>query len=124
MIHLKPVEDRERVAAYCKENGLPFSKTSGCVTAQSGEETLGFCLYDMDKSMTVLRLEPQSDLMLVDGILRSTLHVAVDAGLTDAFYDAALEELCRKLDFIESVPEKRLKIGKLFQSCHDCPKNT
>lgn len=123
MIHLKPVEDRERVAAYCKENGLPFSKTSGCVTAQSGDETLGFCLYEMNKVMTVLRLEPQSDLMLADGILRSTLHVAVDAGLTDAFYDAAVEEVCRKLEFIESVPEKRLKIDKLFQSCHGCGEN-
>ena len=120
MIHLKPVEEKEQIAAYYKECGLTFSETSGCVSAKSGEEVLGFCLYEMDKTMTVLYLSPQENLMLADGILRSTLHVAVEAGVTDAFYDTAIEEVCRKLDFIENGPEKRLAIGKLFQSCHGC----
>ena len=123
MIHLKPLEDKERVAAYFAECGCEFSENSGCVTAKEGEETLGFCLYNMDRTMTVLRLSPQEDLMLADGILRSTLHVAVDAGVTDAYYDAAIEEICRRLDFIESYPEKRLALGKLFQSCHGCKDN-
>ena len=123
MIRLSPLTDENLISAYFEKCGISFSQTSGCLTAAAGDEVLGFCLYDLEKCMTVLHLSPQNDLMSADGILRSTLHIAVEKGITDAFCDPALAEFCRKLDFIENDSENRLAIGKLFQSCHGCKDN-
>lgn len=118
MITLGPVAERETVCAVFRENGLEAGDNAGCVAAKCGEEQIGFCLYTLDQAgMTVLFLSPQDDLMLADGILRSTLHVAAERGILDAFYTDAVAPLCEKLDFIEDRAEKRLAIGKLFQSC-------
>lgn len=124
MIELKPIDDRKEVEKLFCDSGLKFIEGSGCVTARVGEEAIGFCLYDInEKGMIIHRIYPTDDLMLADGILRSTLHVAAERGIYDTFYsDNADEELFRKLNFIKEPDEKRLNINKLFESCCDCNK--
>ncbi len=124
MISLAPVRDKNKVKSVFTENGIEFTENSGCVTAMQGDELLGFSLYDLDsKRMVVKYLEPLSDIGLADGILRSTLHVAAERSIMDAFYAETLpEDFLNKIGFIKDENERRLDIDKLFKSCSNCGK--
>ncbi|MGN0492225.1 MAG: hypothetical protein ACI4F7_01135 [Acutalibacteraceae bacterium] len=119
MITLAPLSDKAEICRLFSESGLDFTDNSGCVKAKCGEEVLGFCLYDLDKSSIVIyKIVPENDLSLADGILRSTLHVAAERSIMNAFYSGEdIEKLCDKLDFIKDRAKKSLKINKLFESC-------
>lgn len=122
MITLAPSGDKNKINRLFLENGLDFSDSSGCVMAECDGEVLGFCLYDLDiKGIVVYKIVPENDLSLADGILRSTLHVAAERSIMNAYYSGEeIEKLCDKLDFIKDRVEKRLKIDKLFESCCSC----
>ena len=124
MIVLAPISDKSEINRMFLENGLEFTEFSGCVKAKCGEEVLGFCLYDLDKNgIVIYKIIPENDLMLADGILRSTLHVAAERSIMNAFYSGEdTESLCDKLGFIVDGGEKRLNINKLFESCCSCKK--
>ena len=125
MIALAPISDRDEINRLFLENKLNFSEISGCVKAKCDGEVLGFCLYDLDKSgMTIYKIVPENDLSLADGILRSTLHVAAERSIMNAFYSGGdTEKLCDSLGFIINKEEKRLNINKLFESCCSCKKS-
>lgn len=122
MITLGPVKDREYIKNLFCEKGLVADEYSGLVVARDKEEILGLALYELDGSkMTVLYIEPLEDIAFADGILRSTLHVAAERGIMDAFYAETLpEDFLNKLGFIKNRKEKRLDIDKLFKSCCGC----
>ncbi len=122
MIALAPISDKNEINRLFLENGLEFTEFSGCVKAKCGEEVLGFCLYSLDKSgMVIYKIVPENDLSLADGILRSTLHVAAERSIMNAFYSGGdIEKLCEKLGFIKDRAEKRLNINRLFESCCSC----
>lgn len=125
MIALAPLSDKGEINRLFSENGLEFTDNSGCVSAKSGEEVLGFCLYSLDKNgIVIFKIVPENDLSLADGILRSTLHVAAERSIMNAFYSGEnIEKLCDKLDFIKDRAEKSLKINKLFESCCRVPRH-
>lgn len=125
MIALAPISDKSEINRLFSENGLEFSEFSGCVKAKCGEEVLGFCLYDLNKSgIFIKKIVPENDLMLADGILRSTLHIAAERSIMNAFYCGEdTEKLCDKLGFIKDRAENRLNINRLFESCCSCQKN-
>ena len=75
-----------------------------------------------NKKITVNYIEPQADLGLADGILRSTLHVAAERSIMNAFYGGNIEEIIKNLNFVKNVEEKTLDIDKLFSSCCSCGK--
>lgn len=122
MLSLAPLTDKNKIAEIFKEKGITYGEYSGCVTALCGDELLGLCLYNLDKQkMTVLYIEPLNDIPLADGILRSTLHVAAERSVMNAFYaDTVPEEFLNKIGFIKNVDEKKLDIDKLFKSCCSC----
>lgn len=126
MIALAPLSDKAEISRLFSENGLEFTESSGCVSAKCGQEVLGFCLYDLDKTgITIYKIVPENDLGLADGILRSTLHVAAERSIMNAFYRGGdTEKLCEKLDFIKDKAEKSLKINKLFESCCRVPRHS
>ena len=125
MIALAPISDRDEINRLFLENKLNFFKISGCVKAKCGEEVLGLCLYDLDKNgIIIYKIVPENDLSLADGILRSTLHVAAERSIMNAFYSGGdTEKLCDSLGFIINKEEKRLNINKLFESCCSCKKS-
>ena len=125
MIALAPISEKEEINRLFLENALELSEISGCVKAKCDGEVLGFCLYDLDKNgMTIYKIVPENDLSLADGILRSTLHVAAERSIMNAFYSGEdTESLCDKLGFIVDREEKRLNINRLFESCCSCLKN-
>ena len=124
MISVLPVKDKEKVKMFFEKQNYEFNENSGCVAAMDGDEVLGKCLYYLyEKGITVLSVEPDNDLMLADGILRSALHVAAQRSAMDARYqDKAYETLFKKLDFIKAKEERTLDIDKLFGGCN-CYKN-
>ena len=125
MIALAPISDKKDINRLFLENGLEYSEFSGCVKAKSGEEVLGFCLYSLfDNKIVIFKIVPENDLSLADGILRSTLHVAAERSIMNAFYSGEdTERLSDKLSFVIDKEEKRLNINKLFESCCSCQKN-
>ena len=120
MISVIPCRDTEKIEALFKKHGLVTDEFSGCVIASQNDDVLGYSLYKLTpKTMTVFAVEPQSDIPLADGILRSALHVAAENFVLDAFYDdCAPVELFRILNFIKNEDEKRLNIDKLFGGCN------
>ena len=125
MISVIPSRNKDEIDRLFKKHSLATDEFSGCVIAKSGDEALGYCLYSLTaKTMTVFAVEPQSDIPLADGILRSALHVAAENFVLDAHYaDCAPIELFKKLDFIKNGDEKRLNIDKLFGGCNCHNKN-
>ncbi len=122
MITLAPLRNEEGTEKIFNEKNICFNACSDCLLARDGEEILGFCLYDLDKNKILIKyLEPLNDIYLADGILRSTLHIAAENGVMQAFYDETLsEEFLEKIGFIKERKEKSLDIDKLFKSCCGC----
>ena len=125
MISVLPCKDKSQIADLFNKHSIKTDDNSGCVIASTDDEVLGYCLYRLDaKTITVFVVEPQDDIMLADGILRSALHVAAENFVLDAYYDdSAPIELFKKLDFIKNAEEKRLNIDKLFGGCNCNHKN-
>ena len=120
MISVLPCHDKEQIEQLFKKHNLTLCESSSCVIATEKQEVLGYCLYNLDKEkMVVFAVEPQGDIPLADGILRSALHVAAENFVLDAFYDdCAPIELFSLLGFIKNEQEKRLNIDKLFGGCN------
>lgn len=120
MISVLPCRDKATIAELFNKHNLKISEFSGCVIASTQDKTLGYCLYRLDsKKITVFAVEPQNDIPLADGILRSALHVAAENFVIDAYYaDCAPIDLFEKIDFIKDKEEKRLNIDKLFGGCN------
>ena len=121
MIVLKPTEDKNLIKQYYDKASIPFSDNANLLLATAGQEVLGFCLFDIDDVLTVYKIEPMNDLPLLDGVLRSTLHVGCERGKNDAFYaESAPEAVFEALGFVKNKTEKRLDVDKLFKSCCGC----
>ena len=121
MIILKPTQDKDLIKQYYEKENLPFCANSNVLLATQGEEVLGYSLFDVDSVLTLFKIEPMNDLPLLDGVLRSTLHVGCERGVTDAFYaNTAPEAVFEALSFVKNKSEKRLDVDKLFQSCCGC----
>lgn len=120
MISVLPCREKEKVIELFNKHNIETDEFSSCVIASEKDKVLGYCLYSLTpKTMTVYAVEPQNDIPLADGILRSALHVAAENFVLDAFYDdCAPVELFKTLDFIKTVDEKRLNIDKLFGGCN------
>ena len=122
MITLKTTDKNEAKAIFEKE-GLDFSECSDCLCAKDKDEILGYCLFDIkDGEMNIRAIEPQNDLMLLDGILRSTLHIASSRDIKSAIWsDKAPEKIFRTLGFV--ADDNKLNINKLYESgCSCCKK--
>lgn len=126
MISLGVCTDNNLVKKLYKENEICFNQNSFAVTAICGQEMLGYCLYDLtDKEMVLHLVNPIGDLPLADGIIRSTLHVAAERSILNAFYDNdSIKSVLELLDFIENETEKKVNINKLFTGCNSCKKNS
>lgn len=120
MITLLPEKEKNTVKKIFDSKNIEYTDNSGCVTAKFGEEVLGMCLYYLDKkSMTILHIEPTDDIMLLDGILRSTIHVATESFVLDVRYGEKTDErIFEKLDFIKDKTTRSLDVDKLFKGCN------
>ena len=122
MIEIHPLRDKQKIAELYIENNVIMNKNSMAVICTDCGDCLGFCLFDLDsEALTLHTLKPENDLFLVDGILRSALHVGVENGIMSAFYsESAPFELLKKLKFIKDIEKRELMVDKLFASCKNC----
>ena len=123
MITLKTTE-REETLAFFKRENLQINENSFCLCAKDKEEVLGYSLFDIENQKMIIRaIEPQNDLMLLDGVLRSTLHIAASRNVTEAIWgDNAPEKIFKTLGFI--TEENTLNITKLYENkCCGCKKD-
>lgn len=123
MVTLKTVETRQEAKAFFDKEGLTFNGNSDCLCAKDKQEVLGYCLFDIDdKKMTIRAIEPQKDLMLLDGVLRSTLHIAASRNIHQATWaDKAPQKIFKVLGFV--TEENTLNISHLYEhKCCGCKK--
>ena len=122
MITLNITKDEKIIAQIFKQSNLQRNENSDCLVAKDKEEILGYSIFDIDNEKMIVRyIEPLNDIALADGILRSTLHIAAERFVMDAFYSESLpEDFLNKIGFIKDANEKRLDIDKLFKSCCSC----
>ena len=123
MIEILPERRAQILAPLYEKHGLALLENRMASIAKSGDEVLGYCLFELTSDkLTVFALEPQADILLADGILCAGLHVGVANEIMDAYYtDTAPENLFKKLGFL-GESDRRLKVEKLFQSCAGCAK--
>lgn len=122
MIEIHPLREKDKLAKLYVESNVKMNENSMAVVCADGDDVLGFCLFDMlADSLVVHSLEPQDDLYLADGILRSALHVGVENGIVSAFYsENAPKDVFSKLKFIKNEENRELNVDKLFSSCKNC----
>lgn len=123
MITVSPSKDTEEIKRIFKEQNIEYCENSGCVIAKQGDGVLGKCLYNLDeKCITILDIEPKDDILLLDGILRSTLHIATERSIMEAKYsEKSDEKIFETLKFIKDKTLRTLNTDKLFGGC-ECDK--
>ena len=113
MISLTAVKAAEKIKNIFENKNFEYNSKSGCLEALEKDNVLGLC--------QILYIEPTTDIALADGILRSTLHIAAERSIMNAFYsDSVPFDFLKKIDFIKNETEKTLDIDKLFKSCCSC----
>ena len=123
MLVLKEFENKSEAKVFYIEQGLEFNDNSSGLYAKDGEEIIGYCLFDIDATeMNIRAISPQNDLMLLDGIIRSTLHIAASRNIEKAIYsENTPEKILKTLGFVKE--QNSLNINKLFENkCSCCKK--
>ncbi len=111
--------DKEKLSYFYNEAGLVINGNSMGVCAENRGEVLAFCLFDLfEKGIDIRYINPENDIALADGVLRSALHIAAEHSAMDAHYtDTVNEKLLESLEFILDKADKTLNIDKLFGGC-------
>lgn len=119
MLEIKIVTDRTAVAEICAGCGIFDIERLNVMAAFDSGRVIAFTVFTMDRhSLTIERIEPQDDLPLADGMVRSTLHIAAERGLEKAYYtDSVDEEFLKRFRFVKNAQQKELDIGILFTDC-------
>ncbi|MCQ2455559.1 MAG: hypothetical protein MJ090_05420 [Clostridia bacterium] len=119
MITLLPEKDNAVIKKAFEDKNIEYNENAGMLSVKSGDEMLGFCLYFLDsEKMTIAEIEPKDDIMLVDGIVRSTIHIASERFILDIRYSENIDEnVFEKIGFIKDKNKRTLDADKLFGGC-------
>lgn len=122
MIKVLPLREKDAVEKLFLENKIEYNENCLAVRATDKDDLLGYTLFSIDKNVLNLYLvETFNDFSLVDGLVRSSLHVGVENGVTDAYCCSdTLFDTLKLLDFIKNEQTKEINIERLFQSCCGC----
>ena len=116
MLEIKVLEDGAKKSELLSEH----SKEQGEIMAAFDRgEIIAYTVFSLlEKSAVIEYIVPESDFMLADGMLRSTIHVALCRGKSEIYYaDTVSEGLLNTLKFIKDKEKKLLDHEKLFGSC-------
>lgn len=122
MVEVLVCNEKDVIQQLFRKANIVMNENSLCIRAMDKEQCLGFCLFEIEgSSAKVLYLSPEEDKLLVDGLIRTALHVGNERGITEAFYGEKVSEaLLEKINFLEEKNNKRLKLQNLFTDCCCC----
>ncbi len=112
----------EKVTQICNDNSFVKNENTKVMVATEKGNELGFCIFDIVGGAVYIKMiSPESDVLLADGLLRSSLFFATTKNCTDAYYSSTMNEnLLEKIGFVENKETKELKLLKIFDSCSGC----
>ncbi len=124
MIESKLLEKAQAESLY-KENNLKFKEKSEAMVLVDKGEILGFCLFFIDGGkITIEAINPENDIMICDGVLRSSLFIAANRGIMEAERTNNVSgSIIKKLGFSENEQNHSIDITNLFSSCKNCKKD-
>lgn len=122
MIQIQPLNDQAALKALCREAGLTYDEVMRGAEMCDGDMRLGYAIFSCCEAYAVIHaLQPENDLALADGMLRSTIHMALRSNCLSVYYtDTAPEALFEKLGFVMHKQQKQLNTHKLFSACGEC----
>lgn len=122
MLQIQPENDPQALKVLCRTAGVTYTEDLRGAVMRDGEIQLGYALFTCGQGYAVIHaLAPVDDLALADGILRSTIHMALRSGCLSVYYaDTAPEAVFIRLGFVMHKAEKQLHTHKLFDTCGGC----
>ena len=92
MLEILQCADKSVTVSAFESANIIYCDGCGMLQAKDKDEVLGYSLYCLENDkITIFKIEPQNDIMLFDGILRSTLHIAASRSIMNAFFS---EDFC------------------------------
>ncbi|MBQ7288373.1 MAG: hypothetical protein IJW78_01475 [Clostridia bacterium] len=122
MIQIQPENNALTIQALCRTANIPYRDTMTGAIMHDGDVRLGYSLFEMQDGYAVIHaMEPVDDVSLADGMLRSTIHMALQGNCFAVYYtDSAPEAIFIKLGFVMNCEKKQLNTHKLFEGCSGC----
>ena len=119
MLEIKIVTDSALKKELCEKCSLEATEGRNVMAATDKGEVIAYTVFTIDSAaLTLERVVPESDPLMFDGMVRSTLHVAAERGLETAYYTDGVDEAAlTRFRFIKEKEEKTLDIGILFADC-------
>lgn len=116
MIEIKVITDAEKSREYLSRHG---AEGKSLLAATDGEEIIAYTIFSVDgKTAEIQYIVPEEDILLADGMIRSTIHVVLSRGALAVHYaDSVSEKLLKTLDFILDSEKKLLDSDKLYRAC-------
>lgn len=122
MIEILPYRDKKQIEPLFIENKIEYNEDCIAIKATDKDTLIGYALFSISKDkLSLFYLETFNDFYLVDGIVRSALHVGVENGVTEAYCENQdLFNVLKDINFIKNEKTKEINIDKLFESCCGC----
>ena len=119
MLEIKIAGDCALVKELCEKNGLSACDSRFVMAATDKGEVIAYTVFSLlNDSLYLERVVPLDDPLMADGMIRSTLHVAAERGLAEAFYtDGVDETVLKRFRFVKDSERKTLDVGILFTDC-------
>ena len=116
MIEIKVVENAEKSREILSRHG---AEDKTLLAAADGQEIIAYTIFSVSgKEAKIYFIVPEEDIMLADGMIRSTIHVALSRGATEVYYeDTVSEKLLKTLNFILDSEKRLLDSDKLYRAC-------
>lgn len=117
MLEIKIVTDMQKVAELCAQCGITDTDRMNVLAATDKGEVIAYTVFMMDEeSLTLLRIMPPDDYSWADGMVRSTMHVAVTRGIDKLYFTEEIDgKMLSKLSLVKSEEKRELDAEALFR---------
>lgn len=123
MLEIRPVTDKNRILAACRESGRVYSDAYYLYEAVSGGEMLAFALFHIqgDQAEVLFYKGDPDDAFLLDGIIRAGFHYADTQNLSYGKMSGGFRlEHFRLLQKLNMPVEEVFNIENFFSKYKNC----
>ncbi len=119
MLEMKPVEDASRVLEWFEKEEISFREGCGAYAVSERGSLLGYCLFQMGKTMKILAVRCEEPALL-DALLRAALNHGSLSQAVEADFSALLGPMREKLEQLGYLKKDPLPIEWFFAACKPC----